>query len=260
MKYRSGSIAKEVLVVVLTFLAIVSGAIFVFTSKNYPSQVEKLLSSKNENSVQNIANTTAPADKIVNKSLNINVNKVGSMTGQLLHENINVNNNNVNAVIVQNTPPVQNLDKRSTNETIELGKNISLQAFAQKKLGVEYLVVKTTFTENKIFETLTPFVSKLKIDRYILQKGGTSIGYLYEVKKIDQSIQNAYIFLKDLGEKILKNPKITISDAPTGKRSFYYNNVDKPELLRIVVESRSGVVFGLDIPSALQQDFKEFLR
>lgn len=269
-KESSDRVVKEISIIVLTFLAILSGAFFVFLRSEYAQNLLIIFQSTEQVKVaqatqvtldgnsSNISIIQSGASLAVQSSVNINSTVP---TGNIDQEPLSSNNTNgTRQEVISNNSIVQNSSKSNDTQVDPETSTTSIQAYAQKKLDTSYLVVKRPYDENKVFETLTPFVSKVKVDRYILQKDGKVQGYLYELLKVDGSISSTYSFMKDLAEKVLKNEKNIITDAPFGKRSFYYNNIDKAEVIRIVIESRSGGVYALEIPSVLSSDFKEFLR
>lgn len=253
MSSRSGNLAREVLTIVLFFLCIVSGGIYLSLHKEKPAAIQ-LAFGGSENS-STVANYNAVAQVPVNQDTSlvppVQENK-NSLPVQINSNSIVSVNQNISTTAVTNT-------NVNTTPAVPAAQN-SLQSLAQTKLGANYLVVKTDYKENKLFETLTPYTSAVVVDRYILQKNGDLAGYLYEIKKVDPQIRNINLFLRDLVQRVLVSPKVTVSDAAFGRRGFYYNNIDKPELLRIVVESKTGANYAVDVPANLKEDFNEFFR
>lgn len=261
MSSRSGNLTREVLTIVLFFVCIVSGGTYLALHKEKPAAIQLAFGgsgqaknvnaiavntpNKNNNTLPTVANQNAPEP-----TQNANV----APSTANVNTNVQVNQNIASPVVNVNTNSVGN----STPPPVTTPA--SLQAFAQTKLGKDYLVVKTEYKENKIFETLTPYATAVAVDRYILQKNGEQVGYLYEMKKVDATIRNVNLFLRDLAQRVLQNSKVTVSDASYGRRGFYYNNIEKSELLRIVVESKSGGNYAIDVPSKLKEDFNEFFR
>ncbi|MFN7160483.1 MAG: hypothetical protein ACK4NC_02630 [Candidatus Gracilibacteria bacterium] len=258
MSSRSGSLAREVLTIVLFFLCIISGGIYLSLHKEKPAAIQLAFGGEESTRNENVALQVPVNENIVPAVVNQNV-----VTSIPVQENLNttkpqanqnaamVANQNANAVV-----PTSTNNGTTTNPVSQA----SLQAYAQTTLGKNYLVVKTEYKENRLYETLTPYATAVKVERYILQKNGNQVGFLYEIKKVDPTIRNVNLFLRDLAQRVLQNPKITVSDAAFGRRGFYYNNIDKPELLRIVVESKTGANYAVDVVSSLKEDFNEFFR
>lgn len=107
--------------------------------------------------------------------------------------------------------------------------------------------------DRTIFEKITPLANLVTMQSYlVLDNKGIGIGRVTYVKATDPAVTNVYDFLLVLARRDTSG-KITISETTRGNtRIFLYNDLDKKENVRIVVQASAQEAFAIDLPAYLQ--------
>lgn len=131
----------------------------------------------------------------------------------------------------------------------------------QGMLGADYSFVSVVGADPLIFETLTPYSTLVKIDKFSILKSGGIVGTVYVVRKKDPNVRSILDLLKQLATTVKKDDKVSIQETNEfGKGGFYYNHLDKKDYIRIVVSSKDGVVIAFDYQRQLHSEFEKILR
>lgn len=107
--------------------------------------------------------------------------------------------------------------------------------------------------DRTIFEKITPLANLVTMQSYlVLDNKGIGIGRVTYVKATDPAVTNVYDFLLVLARRDTSG-KITISETTRGSTHiFLYNDLDKKENVRIVVQASAQEAFAIDLPAYLQ--------
>lgn len=107
--------------------------------------------------------------------------------------------------------------------------------------------------DRAIFDNIFPLANLVHMDSYlVLDSKGQGIGRVTYVKAIDPSVQDAYAFLLMLARRDTSG-KITITESVRNEHHiFVYNDLDKKENVRIVVQASAQEAFAIDLPAYLQ--------
>lgn len=106
--------------------------------------------------------------------------------------------------------------------------------------------------DRTIFDRLIPITGKVMMESLLVaDQTGVTVGRLVRVASVEDSA-SAYEILRELA-LTQEGEKISVSETTRGRvRMFVYNDLDKKENLRIVVQASAREAIALDLPAYLQ--------
>lgn len=124
-----------------------------------------------------------------------------------------------------------------------------LPALQSQQIGLE----EDFGWDRSIFDTILPFASMVQMRSYVLTSGGQRLdGRVTQITALDPQVSDVYAYILMLARRDTSG-KIQIEEKTYGQnRVFFYNDLDKKENVRILVQVNDNEAYAIDVPAYLQ--------